>query len=273
MEKYLFINGSNGIKELHSAEELESQIRSVSDPSSIRIWPFGGKEWLTLVQYRRLAAPAKIVSAAPSAQAVAARSKPPASFRWISRLAIMAVLIIAAIFIYNFTRISWSPAPPLTVNAARPENTPPLNVDSLITAVEYSRGVKLDRVTRTNLRIRNTWPDRILLSFRSNRDTIPEATRFTNRSVTLDNATGYFITNAAIRVDTWEKGNLVHTDTLTLKGIDYTEPVTRELPGMTQGDSVSVAFVSIQSPVFNFCYSADKQSNYGNLNDRWFCKD
>ena len=77
-----------------------------------------------------------------------------------------------------------------------------------------------------------------------------------------------------LQLNTWKKDSdsytIDATDTVQFSNIGYVLPMKRTMSGSYRGDSISVSFLSIKAKSFNFCYSADKQSNYGNMNDRWF---
>jgi hypothetical protein len=147
------------------------------------------------------------------------------------------------------------------------------DMDSLVKVIESTRAQKLDKVTLTNLRLRNTWPDRLELTLKSDRDTSQHGTKFHNIQVTIDNSTGYNVDNAVVEIRDWRNGFTNSIDTLHFNNVGYAALSTRVLPVEYFGDSLSVSFLSLRAPAFNFCYTADKESNYGNLNDRWFCRD
>ena len=88
----------------------------------------------------------------------------------------------------------------MEITAARPNNVPLMDVDSLIQEIEFVRGQKLDRVTATNLRIRNTWPDRMQLKLKSERETANGDTKFYNVNLFIDNSTGYNIDQAIVEL-------------------------------------------------------------------------
>jgi hypothetical protein len=92
-------------------------------------------------------------------------------------------------------------------------------------------------------------------------------------TLTIDNSTGYQVDQADVKLTVWKNEEPSYTDTISFSNFGYSRPVRRVVDGIQEGDSISVAFSSIRSRVFNFCYSEDKKSNYGNYNDRWFCKD
>jgi hypothetical protein len=179
---------------------------------------------------------------------------------------------VAAIFlVYNFTRVTWRKASALSIIAERPSNSPVANVDSITGTIESLRGQKLDKITRTNLRIRNTWPDLIQLQLTADRDTSREGLRYRNLEFSIDNSTGYNIDNAVVKLNVW-KDNEATSDTIRFDNISYAEPAKRTIETAHRGDSISVSFISIRAKAFNFCYSSEKKSNYGNYNDRWFCR-
>jgi hypothetical protein len=276
MEKYLFNDGTNEIREVQSREELEVLIQSAIDREKIRIWVFNSNEWLTHAEFSKRGIPRtpvkkKNITPVP-AQSKQVSPVPAKKRHWVRNITITAIATATALVIYNFTRITWKELTPLTLTASRPENTPPVDVDSLIQALEIARNAKLDKVTRTNLRIRTTWPERILLNLTSQRQTNGSTTKFHDVNISVDNATGYFIDDAVVKLQSWKNNQVVTTDTFHFKTIAYSMPAQRLLTQEYRGDSLSISFSSIKAKPFNFCYSADKESNYGNLNDRWFCK-
>jgi len=278
MEKYLFTDGTNAVREVQSAEELQTLIQSSGDPGKIRIWVFSTSEWMTCTEFsKRSVSPAiplkKTINKIEPKKVAMVDRKPARKYGGLIKLFIALITGLAIFLVYNFTRIKWTTATPLEITASRPVNVPLLDVDSLIQFIEYSRLQKLDRVTSTNLRIRNTWPDRIQLQLKSNRDTSQAGTKFYNINITIDNSTGYNIDNAVVEFKNWNNGQVIKADTVRFDYVGYAAPAARNVIGEWRGDSLSVSFLSLRSKAFNFCYAAGKESNYGNLNDRWFCRE
>jgi hypothetical protein len=83
-----------------------------------------------------------------------------------------------------------------------------MDVDSLIREIEFTRNQKLDKVTATNLRIRNTWPDRMQLKLKSDRQAANGDVKFYNVSVLIDNSTGYNIDQAIVELTNWKKNEV-----------------------------------------------------------------
>jgi hypothetical protein len=278
MEKYLFTDGTNAVREVQSGEELQKLIQSSGDTGKIRIWVFSTSEWITYTEFSTRSAAKVIplknkVHPAEDKPLVLPVHKPARKYTGIFRALVVGVAVLAIFLVYNFSRIKWSTATPLEITAPRPINVPLVDVDSLIQFIEYSRGQKLDRVTSTNLRIRSSWPERIHLQLKSDRDTSQAGTKFYNINITIDNSTGYNIDNAVIEFRNWKNGQVEKSDTVHFDYVGYAAPATRNVTGEFKGDSLSVSFLSLRSKAFNFCYAAGKESNYGNLNDRWFCKE
>jgi hypothetical protein len=279
MEKYLFTDGTNVVREAQSKEELHTLIQSSGDPGKIRIWIFSTNEWITYTEFSKRSV-AKVVPLKKATIKEAKKQEPVVVTQKHSRKNtgavkfFIAILTGAAIFlVYNFTRVKWHTASPLQITAARPENSPLVNVDSLVQAIEITRGQKLDKVTLTNLRIRNTWPDRIELKLKTDRDTSQAGNKFYNVEISIDNSTGYNIDNAVAELKDWKNGMVNSADTIHFSNIGYSALSNKKLDTEYRGDSLSISFLSIQARSFNFCYSFDKESNYGNLNDRWFCRE
>ncbi|MGZ8558774.1 MAG: hypothetical protein ACXWWC_10590 [Chitinophagaceae bacterium] len=278
MEKYLFTDGTNGIREAQSKEELHSFIQSTGDPEKIRIWIFSTSEWISYSDFSKRSV-AKIiplkkmtVQEDKKKEQVVVRKLSSPNTRVVKYF--IAVITAFTIFlVYNFTRVKWRTISPLQITAARPANTPLLNVDSLIQVIETTRGQKLDKVTLTNLRIRNSWPDRIELQLKTERDSGDAGTKFYHVELSVDNSTGYNIDNAVAELKEWKNNVATKTDTIHFSNIGYSSLFNRAVETIFRGDSLSVSFLSIKAKSFNFCYSSDKESNYGNFNDRWFCKD
>jgi hypothetical protein len=276
MEKYLFTDGTNVIREVESREELQLLIQSAAEPATVRIWIFSTSEWMTIADFnKRPARQNSYVKKRTPVADVKEIGKPPrkSAIPGFLKKASIGIVTAAAIFlVYNFTKVTWRKASVLSITAERPANTPEVNVDSLIETIELVREQKLDKITRTNLRIRNTWPDLIQLQLTADRDTSKEGSRFYNLELSIDNSTGYHIDNAVAKLNVWKNGE-ASSDTIHFTNITYASPAKRRIETLYRGDSVSVSFISIRSKAFNFCYSSDKKSNYGNYEDRWFCKD
>lgn len=265
MEKYLFTDGISGVKEVSSATELEELIRSASHPELIRIWVYPAASWISRAEYysrKKTDKPLTRPDVLPST---------PSRRPW--RKAVLPILILLALVVgYNFTRIKWTRVAALQLEAVRPDNAPYLDTDSVINFIETVRGQKLDKITRTNLRIRNDWPSQILLHLAAARDSSTTGIRFQDIHITVDNATGYLLDQAIVRLTLYRDHQKVASDTFHFDRVGYTTPLTRVSDTIYKGDSIAVAFQAIRARSFNFCYAIDKQSNYGNMADRWFCK-
>jgi hypothetical protein len=276
MEKYLFSDGTNVVREVQSKEELQSLIQSAVDPSRIRIWLFNSSEWISLADFNKRNVPSvRVNSKAVPAEELKEQTqhhRRPGISKFTKRVVIATAGVLVILLIYNFTRVTWKKTSPATIYAARPENTPVVNIDSLFWSIENLRGNTLDKVTRTNLRIRNTWPELLQLQLTADRDTSREGLRFYNMELIVDNATGYNMDNAVVKLTAWKDNSVSYSDTLRFSNIGYAMPARRSVEGVYKADSISVSFSSIKAKSFNFCYSADKKSNYGNYNDRWFCR-
>jgi hypothetical protein len=271
MEKYLFTDGTGEIREVQSEEELNTLVKSASHPERIRIWLFSSNEWISYAAFSKRSTTTFREKSFVAEEAVTAEL-PVRKRGWLKKTLLFTLAGTTVFLVYNFTRIKWERIEPLNSPAARPANVPIINTDSVIDLVETVRGQKLDKITRTNLRIRNTWPERILLQLDAERESKGNTTRYSNINVTLDNATGYLIDEAIVKLTVWRKNEAPRSDTLHFNSIGYASPAKQEIKETFKGDSIAVSFYSIKAKSFNFCYSADKQSNYGNMGDRWFCK-
>jgi hypothetical protein len=192
---------------------------------------------------------------------------------WLKKFLLAGTAAAGAFLIFNFTKIKWTKAAPVNITAARPFNVPVMDIDSLILTIEDDRGVFLDRSTRTNLRLRNTWPDRIELRLKSERETSNGGSRYYHAEVSIDNTTGFNLDEAVVKLCVWKNGKMNATDTLRFNNIRYDKPASRQLGETYRGDSIAVCFESIRAKPFNFCYSATVKNNSGNYNDRWFCRE
>jgi hypothetical protein len=274
MDKYLFTDSTNEIKEACSKEELFAYINSSPDNSKVRIWIFNSNEWLTypafLKKYpdRKTTSPGKLVSTAPNP--VAPKN---GKLHWIKKTFLLTGALAGALLIFNFTSAKWEKANPLRSSAGRPANVPLMDIDSLITEIESTRGKLIDKGTRYNLRLRNNWPEYILLHLDAEKETKGTLSSFFNVSVSIDNATGFSLDNAEIKLQVWKNGKADRSQRLQFNTIAYGKPSIETLTGPFRGDSLSVSFQSIKAKAFNFCYSSSAKNNSGNYNDRWFCRD
>ena len=278
MEKYLFTDGTNGIREAQSKEELHSFSQSTGDPEKIRIWIFSTSEWISYNDFSKPSVAKIIPLKKTTIQEVKKKEpsfvrKPSSPNTRVVKYFIAIITGLTIFLVYNFTRVKWRTISALQITTTRPANSPPLNVDSLIQVIETGRQQKLDKVTLTNLRIRNTWPDRIELKLKSDRDSSDAGTKFYHVELSIDNATGYNIDNAVAELKEWKNNVSTRADTIQFSNIGYSSLAKRVVDTGFRGDSLSLSFLSIKAKSFNFCYSSGKESNYGNLNDRWFCKD
>ena len=277
MEKYLFTDGASGVKEVQSEDELKTLVQACDDPAKIRIWKFNTSEWLSFSDFAKSSAFSletaviKTEEASTNGTEVVVKRRR----RWPKEFLYIILAVAAGFLLYNFTRIKWEKQGTTELSAQRPDNSPQLNVDSLIAEIENTRGQSLDKITRTNLRLRNTWPDKISLKLSAEKFTNRSTNKWSNVELTIDNSTGYNLDNAVVQLNTWKKNSdnykIDETDTVKFSNIGYVLPVKRMLSSSYRGDSISIIFLSIKARSFNFCYSADKESNYGNMNDRWFC--
>ena len=276
MNKYLFTDGINGVKEVQSQEELQTLVTAASKPELIRIWLFNTNEWISFSRFTnadKQPAPAKKINGAAKAIEAPGAKKPSNGLRGLKRFMAFIVAGTVIFLIYNFTKISWEKTAPLNITADRPSNVPYINMDSLFQSMEMSRGVIIDKVTKTNLRIRNTWPDRITLQLAADHDISSAGNKYYNIQLSIDNSTGYNIDKAVAKLTIWKDNAVSSTDTFHFSNISYAVAPKRMLENDYRGDSISISFQTIKAKAFNFCYSDDKKSNYGNAADRWFCRD
>jgi hypothetical protein len=278
MNKFLFTDGTNGVKEVQSQDELESLIESATQPDKIRIWLFSSNEWISYAAFRkqvpltsRKEKPDTTNSLTPLTND--RQQRPAASKQWFKKMLYFTGAAAGVFLVFNFTKIKWEKGTPVNIGAARPANVPNMDIDSLVDEIEYTRDQALDRNTKTNLRLRNTWPERILLQLVADRETSGTGSRYFNVDVSIDNTTGYNLDNALVKLSVWKNNKVSLTDTVRFNNIRYDKLSKRQLDYRYKGDSISVAFESIKAKAFNFCYSAATKNNSGNYNDRWFCRE
>jgi len=266
--------------EVLSQKELETLIESTEQTDKVRIWLFSTNEWMSYAAFRKQVHPVarkekpvinnnspEVANADPLLNYPVKRT----GSRWLKKILYFTGATAGVFLVFNFTKIKWEKAEPVNTTAARPANVPEMDIDSLIYEIEESRGQAIDRNTKTNLRLRNTWPERILLQLKADRETSGAGSRFFNVDVSIDNTTGFNLDNAVVKLSVWKNNKVSLTDTVHFGSIRYDKLSKRELDYRYKGDSISVAFESIKAKAFNFCYAAATKNNSGNYNDRWFC--
>jgi len=275
MDKYLFTDGITGIKEVHSREELEALAGASSQPEKIRIWEFSSHEWINYAVFSKNSTnyPGKDLVLAKATDGESTRQNNPGK-KWLKKFLYLSVVIATAFLVFNFTKIKWENAGTQYIYATRPANMPVMDLDSLIWVIEEQRGQKLDRSTRTNLRLRNSWPDRVLLQLTATKEISKnDGARFSGVQVSIDNTTGFNLDNAIVKLAVWKDNKINTTDTFRFNNIGYAKLASRELVKTYRGDSIAVSFQSIRARSFNFCYSSATKNEYGDHYDKWFCKE
>ena len=275
MNKFLFSDGTNGVKEVQSLDELQALIRSSEEPVKIRIWLFNSTEWIShqtflrqFPQSNRIDTPTVLNRQFPKNGIHPAISNKKGLKRILYFMGVAGCIFL----VFNFTKIDWVKAEPVSINASRPPNVPLMDMDSLIKEIEYARGQQIDRNSKANLRLRNTWPDRILLQVKADREKNIAESRFYNFIISIDNTTGYNIEKAIVKLAVWKNKKIFYTDTLQFEDVMYNKLSTRNLDVRFKGDSIAVSYESINARAFNFCYSASAKNISGNENDKWFCR-
>lgn len=272
MDKFLFTDGMNGVREVQSQQELQILIESAEQPDKIRIWLFSSNEWISYATFRK-----QVPAFTKKDKFIATVTKtvPIQKNRngWLKKMLYITGAAVGVFLVVNFTKIKWEKAEPVNISASRPENVPAMDMDSLIGEIEDSRGQTIDKNTKNNLRLRNTWPDRIELKLHAERETNNPASRYFNVDISIDNSTGFNLDNVVVKLMLWKNNKVSTTDTLRFTNIRYDKLLIRQLDATYRGDSISVSFESIKAKAFNFCYSAATKNNSGNYNDRWFCRE
>jgi hypothetical protein len=265
MDKFLFTDSIGEVKEVFSLQELQNLAERQMPGTKMKVWVFDRQEWISYEQF---------TAAYPRATVTTVISKPSRKIdtgkKWLKKFLFFAALAGGALLVVNFTSPKWQKAVSLETSAIRPLNVPSFDFDSLVSSIELDRGKTLDKSTRNNLRLRNTWPDQILLQLHADKETSTNATRFSNLKITIDNSTGYLVDHAIVNLECWKQGKIDHSDTLVFDGINYDKLNTRILDKTIKTDSLSVSFGLIRAKAFNFLYDASEKNNSANYYDKWF---
>jgi hypothetical protein len=275
MNKFLFSDETHGVKEVQSLAELEILIQSSEQPDKIRIWLFNSTEWISYQVFRRQF-PKGIQKDIPAMlnglSSISERQPAISKKNGMRRMLFFIGAAVCIFLVFNFTKIDWEKAEPVSMIASRPANVLSMDIDSLIEEIEYTRGQQIDRNSKTNIRLRNTWPDRIVLKVEADKEKNNAESRVYNFIISIDNTTGYNIDKAIVKLSVWKNEKIFHTDTLQFENILYNKLSKRILDVRYKGDSIAVSFESIKAKAFNFCYASSTKNISGNENDKWFCK-
>lgn len=282
MKKFLFTDAMHNVVEVQSQEELETLIESADQKDTIRIWLFNSNEWINYAAFRKQF---PVISRKERSIAISSKTllvnndvqqiinRPVNKTPWFKKILFLTGITAGVILVFNFTKLKWEKAAPVKTIVTRPVNVPVMDIDSLIYQIEDSRGKSLDKYTKNNLRLRNTWPDRILLELAADKEINGTDSRFSNVKISIDNTTGFNLDNAVVRLFVWKKNKASLVDTIHFNTVGYDKLSKREMEFRYRGDSISLSFETIKAKSFNFCYSAATKNNSGNYNDRWFCRE
>lgn len=273
MDRFLFTDGTNGVREAHSKEELLALIHSAANPGNCRIWIFNSHEWTEYPSFQLQHPVFARETPLPETATASPRSRAKRGTRWLQKTFFLFALLAGTMLVFNFTSAGWEPVTPLITETPRPANVPVMDVDSLIGKIETSRGRLLDKSTRNNLRLRNNWPDFIFLRLRAEKELKGQAARYINIELSIDNASGFPLDQVIVHFTGWNKGRATGPDTLRFDNLAYGTMKSRKLNLVFRCDSISASFQSIRAKAFNFCYSDRMENPSGNYNDRWFCRD
>jgi hypothetical protein len=281
--KFLFTDGPGSTTEVYSNEELNILINNSIHKERIRIWRYSTSQWISYEEFLKSQNRAEFQSSAATLRNKEepigdAPPKKITNLLGIIKMSVVVIGIIGGVFIlvYVFFSKEWMDPAPVTAFAERPINSPKVNTDSLIGVIEVTEFRTLEKLTKTNLRLRNNWPDKIVLSLQYDRSQhARDATlfKFINTGINIENLTGYNLDEAVVELKVWKFHEIIRTDTFHFKSIGYTAPSIRYTGQEYQGDSLSVNFHTIRSLDLNFCYSYERPALSGNPNDKWFCKD
>jgi hypothetical protein len=299
--KFLFNDGSGKIRELSSKEELDYYISISPDKQKLKIWLYHSSSWISYEEFLKRAAthkspwngkPETVQPAVVIEKSIAPTPPPPAPaikekkrhaqtvtkpLQLLLNICIVLVVaggVYAALF---YSQKEWTDPQFFDTTASRPHNTPPLNADSLIHMIEVKEKRTLDKLTKMNLRLRNNWPEKIVLTLQGQQQTHlknDSIRRFENLQCIVKNFTGYTIDHAVVMLQVWQSGSPKIQDTFRLEQIDHRgDAYTLNISNTYKGDSLTIRFSSIRSFGLNFCYSYEEPTISGNPNDKWFCKD
>ncbi len=274
MDKFLFTDGINGVREAHSKKQLLSLVHSAADPDTIRIWIFSSHEWTDYPSFLRQHPGFEKDEKRPVLNVIADGTAGRSGVRsWMKRSFFFIVVLTGALLVFNFTSAGWEPVTPLRTEAARPANVPVMDMDSLVREIEALRSRPIDKNTRNNLRLRNNWPDFIFLRLQAEKEVKGITTRFIKVEISIDNATGFMIDQASVQLQLWKNGKASPADTLQFSDMRYDKMQVRRLDRIYRCDSISVSFRKIRSKAFNFCYADGTGNPSSNQNDQWFCRE
>lgn len=303
--KFLYNDGSGKIKEVSSKEELDYYIGISPDKNKIRIWLYHSSNWIGYQEYLKIvhrassmpARAAQVVNPAPASAGAAVSSFPPASSpvpapivkekkpppetvtKPLQIILNICIVLVVAGGVYTalfYNKQEWTEPRVFGITAPRPANAAVMNMDSLIRMLEAKELRTLDNLTKLNLRLRNNWPDKIVLTLQAEarkhlkKDSLRQ---FNNLEWVVKNNSGYELDEAVVALNVWQDGEVNVQDTFRLTGIGYREPFTMNISNSYKGDSLTVHFYSIRSLGLNFCYTYEEPAISGNPNDKWFCKD
>lgn len=285
--KFLFNDGSGSVREVHSEEELNILINNTSQKQLIRIWLFNSSQWISYNDYLRIQKPSPLKkfqvplieeSVATEEQNQTAAPRKITKFLTTVKVVVIsaAIIGIATVVAFALMKKEWLEPSSAIVYADRPENSPTINTDSLVAVIQETEFRILEKLTKTNLRLRNNWPDKIVLSLaysKSQNANDNTRFRFDHTTINLENTTGYDLDNAVVEVKVWRLHQNVLTDTFHFAAVRHAIPAVKDTGKEYQGDSISLNFQKIRSYGLNFCYTYDLPSVSGNPNDKWFCKD
>lgn len=281
--KFLFNDGSGSITEVYSNDELNILINNTIHKEQIRIWRYSTSQWIGYEEFLKSQNRSEFQGSLtlPNKQEEPIGENAPkkiTNLLGIVKMSVVVIGIIGGIFIliYVFFTKEWTDPTPVTAFAERPLNSPKVNTDSLVGVIEVTEFRTLDKLTKTNLRLRNNWPEKIVLSLqydRSQHKRDATLSKFINTGINIENLTGYDLEEAVVELKVWKFHEVIKTDTFHFKAISYTAPSIRYTGQEYQGDSLSVNFRTIRSLGLNFCYSYERPAHSGNPNDKWFCKD
>ena len=151
MNKWLFTDGTNGVKELQSQEELRTEIWAAPNPDKIRIWTFSSNEWISYSAFQKkypFIVKKEMAVASVSTAAIPVRTS--RGKLWLKKFLFVSGAAAGVFLIFNFTKMKWTKAAPVNITAARPSNVPLMDIDSLITTIEFDI---LDLIVRSAGRV------------------------------------------------------------------------------------------------------------------------
>lgn len=298
--KFLFNDSSGKIRQMSSKEELDYHISISPEKHKVKIWLYHSSSWVSYQEYVKSSivnretvngkgetekpvqatVTVKTFTPAPPPIVKERKPRPPTVTKPLQILLNICIVMVVAGGVYAalfYNKREWTEPKSFETITIRPPNAQSVNTDSVIHTIEVKEMRTLDKLTKMNLRLRNNWADKIVLTLQGQQEIHlkkDSILRFTKLQCIVKNFSGYEIDQAVVSINVWKDGVVKTQDTFRLQQIGYRgEPYTQTISNTYKGDSLTIHFQSVRSFGLNFCYSYEEPTISGNPNDKWFCKD